>query len=117
MMNIKLWEKADFELLLRGMDTADRKKRHDVRYACFRMQTHQQGGEKPKKEHLAIAKKIEKLNGFEGWETFAVTWDVSKVSPIKLVKRKWSIHQEWGQTMRRVAQLLPGERNGGENHV
>ena len=115
-MKDKLWEKADFTFLLHDMSVADRKRRHDVRYACFRMQTYCAGGNKPEKNHLTLAKKIEKLNGFEGWGKFALTWDVSTASPIKLVKRKWSIYQEWNQTMMRVAEPLPGEKDGGENN-
>ena len=116
-MKDKLWERADFALLLRNMSIPDRKKRHDVRYACFRMQTYSSGGNKADKKHITLAKKIEKLDGFEGWGKFALTWDVSNMSPIKLVKRKWSIYEEWNQTMRRVAEPLPGERNGGESHI
>ena len=116
-MKVKLWEKADFALLIRGLNVADRKKRHDTRYACFRMQTHCAGGNKAEKSHIAITKKIEKLNGFEGWRKFALTWDVSTVSPIKLVKRKWSIYEEWNQTIKRVAEPLPGEGNGRKGNV
>ena len=108
-MRVKLWERADFAILLQGMNTEDRRKRHDIRYACFRMQTYNGGGIRAEKNHISLAKKIEKLDGFEGWGKFAATWDVSEVSPIKLVKRKWSIHEEWKQTMIRVAEPLPGE--------
>lgn len=116
-MKEKLWERTDFLALLDGMDAVERKKRHDVRYACFRMQTYSSGGEKAEKKHLSLAKKIEKLDGFGGWGKFARTWDISTALPIKLVQRKWSIYEEWNQTLRRVSEPLPGTEDGGESNV
>ena len=71
------------------------------------MQTYEAGGKKPEKKYIDITKKIEKMDGFEGWNKFAVTWDISTVNPIELVKRKWSILDEWNQTLKRVAEPLP----------
>lgn len=116
-MMTKHWEKADFNLLLHSMSNEERKKRHDIRYACFRMQTNTMGGSKPEKKHQTLAKKIEKLKGFEGWDNFAVTWDVSMVTPIVLVKRKWSVLEEWNQTLKRVTMQLPGVKIGDESNI
>lgn len=111
------WERADFISLLQILSIEDRKKRHDIRYACFRVQNYISGGAKAEKKHITLSKKIEKLDGFEGWEKFAVTWDISTVTPIVLVKRKWSVFEEWDQTLKRVTEPLPGIENGGKGNV
>lgn len=107
---MKLWTGIELDILREGLSQKDKKKRHETRYACFRMQTEGNGGATADKEHYKIAKKIEKLDGFGGWKNFAVTWDVSTPDPIVLIKRKWSIHQEWNQVLERVA--VPLEESG-----
>jgi hypothetical protein len=114
---MRLWTNEDLDRVRRGLNTAGRKLRHNIRYACFRMQSEVCEGRTAEPEHHAIAKTIEGLPGFGGWEKFADTWDVSTPDPITLVPRKWSIHQEWLQTMLRVAQPLPGVQDGDEGNV
>lgn len=117
-MSNKLWEAADFQVILDGLSDKDAKLRHDIRYACFRVQNEKNGGAKAEKEHRKIARKIEKIDGFEGWEKFAKTWDVSTPDPIVIVRRKWSIWQEWNQTLERVAiPLTEIEPNGNKGDI
>jgi len=99
---MKLWTNAELDGLRNGLSMADKTKRHGVRYACFRVQNELNGGAKADKEHYKIAKKVEKLDGFGGWKSFAVTWDVSTPNPIVLIRRKWSIYEEWDQTLERI---------------
>ena len=109
---MKYYTNADFEAIRHALDTAGRKRRHDIRYACFRVQGELAGGNAAESEHHAIAREVEALPGFDGWEKFAVTWDISTPDPIVIVPRLWSIYQEWDQTIRRVAQPLPGVDDG-----
>jgi hypothetical protein len=104
---MQLWTNADFDELRKGLGSEGKQLRHEVRYACFRVQNELQGGAKADEKHHAIAKEIEKLEGFEGWNKFSITWDISTPSPIVIVKRKWSIYQEWNQTLERVLEPLP----------
>lgn len=117
-MGDKLWEATDFQVLLTGLSDEEARLRHDIRYACFRIQNEKNGGAKAEKAHWKTAKKIEKIEGFEGWRNFAITWDVSMPEPLVIVKRKWSIFQEWNQTLERIAIPLTRIRtDGGENNI
>lgn len=114
----KLWETADFQVLLVGLSDKEAQLRHNVRYACFRVQNEKNGGAKAEKEHRTIARKIEKTDGFDGWKNFAKTWDVSTPKPIVIVKRKWSVWQEWNQTLERIAiPLTEIDANGGKGNI
>lgn len=108
MAKIKLWSKSDFEHLLQVVLTKDQLKlRHNIRYACFRRQKELNDGVKCPKEMKDLVKPIEQIEGFEGWENFAVTWDISHPDPITIVKRLWSIQQEHEQMLERVVKILP----------
>jgi len=100
---ITLWTNADFDVMRQGLSKDNKKLRHDLRYACFRVQNELKGGAKADTIHQEIAERIEKLDNFEGWSKFAITWDISTPDPVVLVKRKWSIYQEWDQTLERIA--------------
>ena len=105
---IKLWQKADFEELKeKQLDVSQLKLRHDVRYACFRIQKERVEGVECPEELKNLVKEIEDVEGFEGWRNFAVTWDISTPDPIQVVKRMWSIEQEHNQMLERVALDLP----------
>ena len=103
----KLWANTDFDVLKNGLTTDHKKLRHNIRYACFRVQNEKCGGAKAEKKHHKIAKMIEAAKGFEGWEHFAATWDIASPDPITIVPRKWSIYQEWDQSLLRVVKPLP----------
>jgi hypothetical protein len=108
MKNKELWERADFEELKNNVLTREElKKRHDIRYACFRVQKELAEGVKcPKKLHKLV-QPLEELKGFEGWRNFAVTWDVSTPDPPTIVKRMWSIEQEHEQMLERSSKVIP----------
>lgn len=93
------------------MSDSERRSRHDLRYACFRIQTEIRGGNKATADQWLLALPLESIEGFGGWRDFAETWDVAGVWPTTLVARKWSIYQEWCQTMERTAVALPGVRD------
>jgi hypothetical protein len=100
---MKLWANSDFDKMCSGLSNKDRELRHKTRYSCFRRQTEEDGGNKADKEHHKLTKPLEKMEGFDGWKNFGITWDISTPDPLVIVRRKWSIHQEWSQTMERVA--------------
>ena len=117
-MGDKLWEAADFQAILVGLSDEEARLRHDIRYACFRVQNEKGGGAKAESKHRTIAKKVEKIEGFDGWKNFAKTWDVSTPKPIVIVKRKWSVWQEWNQTLERIAiPLTEIDANGGKGNI
>ena len=104
----KLWEKSDFERLKdKELTVPQRKMRHELRYACFRVQKELLEGNKCPKEYWDKVKPIQKLDGFEGWEKFAKTWDIAHPDPPTIVKRMWSIEQEHNQMMERISIPLP----------
>ncbi len=104
----KLWQKSDFEALKeKELNTSQLRLRHDVRYACFRVQKELVEGVECPDELKDKVKEVEGMEGFEGWKNFAVTWDISTPDPIQVVKRMWSIEQEHNQMLERVAIPLP----------
>lgn len=104
----KLWEKSDFEKLkMETLSKEDLRKRHQLRYACFRLQKEVLEGVECPEKHKELAQQVEKIEGFEGWNKFAVTWDISTPDPMVIVKRMWSIEQEHQQMLERVALDLP----------
>lgn len=106
--NIKLWTKTDFDKLKEEILTKEELKlRHDLRYACFRIQKEINEGVECPQEMKDLVKSIEDMEGFEGWQNFAVTWDISHPDPITVVQRMWSIEQEHEQMLERVVRVLP----------
>jgi len=104
----KLWQKADFDQLKDQVLTKEElRMRHNLRYAAFRVQKELIEGIKCEKEYKDLVKPIEKMEGFDGWENFAETWDIAHPNPIVLVKRMWSIYQEHDQMLERAAIPLP----------
>ena len=75
------WERGDFTLLIKNLTPAQSKKRHDARYAMFRVQTELGGGNKAEPEHWKIARKILKYEGAGDALQFALQWDISYVDP------------------------------------
>jgi hypothetical protein len=104
------WERGDFLKLINSLSKDDAAKRHEIRYALFRIKTEIDGGVKADKPHHAIGEMVQQFKGAGAPAEFASEWDVGAVSPdIVVVKRMWSIYQEHDQLMRRVA--VPIERN------
>ena len=104
------WERGDFIKLINSLSKDDAAKRHEIRYALFRIKTEIDDGVKAEKSHHAIGEMIQQFKGAGPPVDFANEWDVGAVSPdICVVKRMWSIYQEHDQLMRRIA--VPIERN------
>ena len=100
---ITYWERGDFTLLIKNLTPAQAKKRHDARYAMFRVQTEAEGGNKAEPEHWDMARKILKYEGAGHTLDFAKTWDIASVDPdYEIVQRLWTIYQEHTQMMNRV---------------
>lgn len=92
--------------------------RRQIRYWLFRFRTETEaGGAKAKGAPRGLRKLFQEQPEFEGWHKFGVTWDVAEGDPLKAVPRKYSIHEEWNATLRRVVVDLPPmpKRNGEEN--
>jgi len=104
---MKLWTNTDFDGLVTSLSSEDKMLRHDIRYACFRIQKEKEDGTKAEEKHHKIGNQVEKIDGFGGWNNFAITWDISTPNPIAIVSRKWSIYEEWNQTLMRITVPLP----------
>lgn len=117
MVTKKLWEGKDFEDLYNSLSKEEKLLRRKIRYACFRIQTYIINGH-PKYDdsHQEIKDKIESLPDFEGWEKFGKTWDIATPDPIIIVKRKWSIEEEWLAILKHVVPVLPGLEHLEENN-
>ena len=103
----KFWENRDFEVLFNSLSKQQKRLRRDIRYGCFRIQKYiVEGCPIYEDSHQLIKDAIEKLENFESWETFAITWDISIPEPLTLVKRKWSIQQEWNAVLTKVVPEL-----------
>jgi hypothetical protein len=102
--NMVYWERGDFKLLQKNLTPEQSIKRHDTRYALFRVQTELNGGNKAEPEHHKISRKILKYEGVGHMLEFAIKWDIGAVAPdFEIVQRLWSIFQEHNQMMNRVA--------------
>jgi len=98
------WERGDFTLLINRLSPEQSVKRHDCRYALFRVQTELNGGNIAEPEHHKVSRGILKRENVGHMLDFAKTWDIGSVDPdYEIVKRLWSIHQEHNQMMNRVA--------------
>ena len=101
--NTTYWERGDFSLLIKNLSPEQHTKRHDCRYALFRVQTELTGGNKAEPEHHKVMRKILKYDGTGNMLDFAKTWDIGHPDPdFEIVQRLWSIHQEHNQMMNRV---------------
>jgi hypothetical protein len=97
------WERGDFTLLIKSLSPEESKKRHDARYALFRVQTEMEGGNKADPEHHLLMRKVLKYEGAGHIIDFAKTWDIGAVDPdYEIVQRLWTIHQEHNQMMNRI---------------
>lgn len=98
------WERGDFQVLINSLSTDDAKKRHDIRYALFRVKNQLDGEAPAEKNHWTIAEGIQEMKASGSLETFADVWDIGKVNPdVLIVKRLWSVEQEHDQLMYRIS--------------
>lgn len=98
-----LWENRDFENYFNELSKEKKLLRRQIRYACFRIQKFVvEGKPEIEPEHQKLREEIQSLPGFGGWDKFAVSWDVADPDPITLVKRKFSIEQEWNAVLQNV---------------
>lgn len=101
------WERGDFLYLIKRLSKDDAQKRHDIRYALFRIKTEINGGNKAEAIHWEISDMIQTLKDSGDSMLFADDWDVGKVSPeITIVKRVWSVEEEHNQLMKRVTVVI-----------
>lgn len=89
----------------------DRIVRRDVRYKMYKIK-HLIGKEAKIPERIAteeFVKSYEDQVGFDGWDNFAVTWDVALHDPDTVVSRMFSEDEEWERTIRaKFPQIEPG---------
>lgn len=98
------WERGDFTKLIDSLSKDDSQKRHDIRYALFRIKNQLEGGCDADEKHHEIGRMIQTFEGVGTPVTFANVWDIGSVSPgIEIVKRLWSVEQEHAQLMARVS--------------
>ena len=72
--------------------------RSRVRYILYSLKN---GNRTPGQDSFEIEKYFESLPEFPGFSAFAVTWDVSPNDPFMLIKRRFSVYQEWNTRLRR----------------
>lgn len=91
---------------------AARLKRRDTRYMLYTMKRcEEKGWDLPKKQGYTkkFIKSYESQVGFNGWDNFAVTWDVALHDPETIVSRMFSEQEEWERTIKaKFPQILPG---------
>ena len=106
------WEKGDFDKLINSLSKEDSVKRHEIRYALFRVKTEEAGGNPAEPEHKSISDYIQTIEGSGIPSQFSDSWDIGAVTPeIEIVNRLWSIYQEHDQLMRRVSVELDKKDN------
>ncbi len=81
--------------------------RRQVRYWLFRFRTEKEGGAKATGAPRGLRKRFEGQPEFDGWAKFGMTWDVAEGDYFKAVPRKYTIHEEWNATLRRLVIDLP----------
>jgi len=93
--------------------------RSNIRYICFRLKTESEGGPKASPtdagvmSHVAEVKEhMEPQDGFGGWDKFGITWDVDKISPLVVMRRKTSLETEWNKVVNANARELPAASQG-----
>lgn len=75
--------------------------RHRVRYILYSLKngrTDMDG----LKEVQEIKEHLSTQEHFQGWEQFSITWDVSPENPLKVIKRRFSVAQEWNSKLTRI---------------
>ena len=96
--------------------------RRTVRYWLFRFRTESLGGPSSNGSPKGLKKFFEEQDGFNGWNRFAVDWDIphangctgdpckcaSLIVPLVIIKRKFSVWEEWQATVRTEATIFPG---------
>lgn len=75
---------------------AERKK---VRYRLYRLRT-EKAGKCSSGEKKEFREKFEKQPFFDGWQNFAVSWDVAFDDPYRIVHRQLSEQEEWDEVMK-----------------
>lgn len=100
----------------------DKLQRRTVRYWCFRFRNEVLNGVPSDGAPEGLKEHFEKLEGFRGWDRFAVSWDVPHkeycngngcicgrdIVPLEIVLRKYSVWEEWQATIRSEAPTFPG---------
>lgn len=99
--------------------------RRRIRYWLYRFKNEEQGGALSNGSPDGLRDHFERLPGFDGWEQFAVSWDIPHLSncvksvtqfgvcscsrqvvPLKIVLRDRSVADEWRQVIMREAPIL-----------
>lgn len=89
-----------------GLDI--RRKRKDVRYKLYRIQTETNGGAASQVDE-DFKEKFEVQDMFEGWRLFGINWDVSMEDPYRVVHRVKSLSEEWDELiMAKFPRVEPG---------
>lgn len=100
MTHVKIDERRD-KLKEKGLDAFLEFKAK--RYALFRVQNFLNGGVMAEKEHLAVAKDLEKeIEPLGGVKQFAITWDLDPLTD-KVIKRDMSVWDAHDEFMKRAA--------------
>jgi len=81
--------------------------RRDTRYKLYTIRTCV-GKALPITESAEFLQNFQTQLGFDGWDKFAITWDVSLNDPFKVVSRKFSEIEEWENTVKaKFPQIQP----------
>ena len=102
---------AEITKLAGGMKARDfkiRTERKKIRYVMYRIRTEIDGGPASGATNK-FKETYENAEGFDGWQKFSVTWDVSLSDPQKIVSRSKSQAAEWQEVFEaKTPVILPG---------
>ena len=82
--------------------------RRRLRYWCYRFQNAAEGGAKVTGAPKGLQAHVEGLAGFTGWDGFARQWDLDHGPQIAIVRRQFTVQEEWHAKLRQVVPDLPG---------
>jgi hypothetical protein len=71
--------------------------RQQVRYMLYRLKN---GRAETTDVYKQLIDCISSQPGFDGWEHFSETWDVATDTPLKVVKRRFTMEEEWDSIVR-----------------
>lgn len=85
--------------------------RRKIRYWLFRFRTELENGVEIDDAPKGLKKKFEKLEWFQGWANYGVSWDIHMTELFRIVPLKKSLDDEWKHIIDKVAiELVPDEK-------
>lgn len=93
---------------LSGEGMTLRRERKKVRYQLYRLKSEAEGVSSSVSEE-SFKEKFEKIDLFDGWKNFSLTWDVAMDDPYRIVHRTHSVLEEWDEVIKsKFPSIEPG---------